>query len=335
MKILYTGPFKLGSLTEARRQALITLGHEVIGLDQATFFDRGPRLLRKAEVHLLFGPNIAAYNKAIRELAKKTSPELIYVDQAAYLWPNTVAELRHLTPRLVHYTSESFSFRSYWYRHFLKTVQLYDVHVLTFPPSKDYLERMGVRKIVMTEFGYDSNLHRRVRLTQHERATLESDVVFVGHWEPNTERIISALRRAGVVARVFGPGWARARSLADRDQIRPAYGLDYVKVLCAARICLGVLSKWNANTYSNSRTFEIPAVGGFLLTERTDEHLGYFAEGKEAEFYASDDELVEKTHYYLAHDQQRSAIARAGHARCMASGYSHQDRMKRLLAEVS
>ena len=33
MKILYTGPFGDGSLTELRRQACEDLGHEVVGLD--------------------------------------------------------------------------------------------------------------------------------------------------------------------------------------------------------------------------------------------------------------------------------------------------------------
>jgi hypothetical protein len=328
MKILYTGPFRLGTMTEARRRALGDLGHDVIGLDQATFFDNGPWLLRKTQVHLLVGPRIVAYNQAIRRLASKTSPDLIYIDQGAYLWPKTVAALRQNNRRLVHYTSEWFGFRAYWYRHFLKSVNLYDAHVLTFPPSKTYLERMGARRIVMTEFGYDPALHRPIHLSDEERTRFQSDVVFVGHWEPNTEQIVSTLRAA---VRVFGPGWARARSLSDRNQIRGAYGEDYVKALSAARICLGVLSKWNHNTYSNSRTFEIPAVGGFLLTERTSDHLRYFAEGKEAEFYGSPEELLRKVQYYLAHDDDRLTVARAGHRRCLTSGYSHQDRMKQIL----
>ncbi len=334
MKILYTGPFRPGSLTAARREALIQLGYEVIGLDQTDFIDCGPHLLRKAQVHLLIGPNIVAYNNAIRRLAREVTPDLVYIDQAAYLWPSTVAALRDATTRLVHYTSEWFGFRKYWYRHFFKTVPLYDAHVLTFWPSKSYLERMGARKIVMTEFGYDPSLHRPIQLTEDESSKFQTDVVFIGHWEPNTEQIISILRKAGVAARVFGPGWHRARSLSDRAQIQPVYGVDYVKALAAANICLGVLSKWNNNRYSNSRTFEIPAVGGFLLTERTDEHLRYFAEGKEAEFYASAEELVEKTRYYLAHAEQRRAIARAGHHRCTTSGYSHRDRMKSLMAAL-
>lgn len=335
MKILYTGACRVGTMTEARRRALINLGHQVINLDQADFFDAGPWLLRKAQVHLLIGPQIIQYNREIKRLANTAKPDLIYIDQGAYLWPSTVVALRSTRARVVHYTSEWFEFRRYWYRHFVKSVGLYDAHVLTFPPSRPWLEKRGARRVVMTEFGYDPHLHRPVDLSEAEKSKFESDIVFIGHWEPTTERLISTLRKGGIVTRVFGPGWKRARTLSDRQEIRPVYGDDYVKALAGARLCLGALSKWNHNTYSNSRTFEIPAVGGFLLTERTEEHLTYFEEGKEAEFYSSPEELLEKARYYLGHKELRLEVARRGHRRCLTSGYSHQDRMRQVLETLA
>lgn len=335
MKILYTGPFRPGSLTEARRKALYDLGHDVVELDQTQFFDRGHPLIAKAQVHALIGPNVTAYNRALLALAEESKPDLIYIDQGSYLGRNTVLGLRATGARLVHYTSEWFGFRRYWYRHFFKSVELYDVHVLTFPTSKAWLEREGARKVVMTEFGFDPHLHRVPELTDSERAELAADAIFIGHHEPYSERMVAALRHAGVKVDVFGPGWSRARSLADRDRIGPVYGQDYVKRLAAARVCLGFMSKVNHNTYSGSRTFEIPAVGGFLLTERTEPHQRYFVEGKEAEFYDSTEELVAKTRYYLANEERRAAVARRGQRRCIESGYSHTDRMKRVLEMVS
>jgi spore maturation protein CgeB len=59
-----------------------------------------------------------------------------------------------------------------------------------------------------------------------------------------------------------------------------------------------------------------------------------FAEGREAEFFASNEELLTKTRYYLDHEPERSAIGRAGHQRCLKSGYSQTERMRSMLEQV-
>jgi hypothetical protein len=149
--------------------------------------------------------------------------------------------------------------------------------------------------------------------------------------------MILALQQAGVDVRIYGSGWRRrARHIRGGRQIRPASLEEYVKLIACAKICLCFLSKWNNNTlHSAGRTFEIPAIGSFLLAERTPDHLRYYLEGKEAEFFGSSKELVDKVIYYLAHDDQRRTIAKAGHQRCMASGYSHRERMKQILELIN
>lgn len=330
MRILYVGAFRVGSMTEARRRALYDLGHEVMEVDRAPYLGHGSYLVRKIQMHLLFGPGITTYNKELVRRSNESKPDMIYVDIAVHLWPNTVAALRNCNACLVHYTSEYFGFRPYLYRHFFKTVHLYDAHVITNPLVKPMLAEKGARKIIMSEFGYDPELHHPVELTPEEETSYGADAVFVGHWEPMTEQMIIRLREAGVRVKVWGPGWRRAGNLSDRHEIRPLYGEEYVKALAAAKIGLGLLSKWNHNT-SASRTFEIPAIGTFLLAERSQAHLSYYVEGKEAEFFESPEELVEKAKYYLAHDEQRKTVAAAGHRRCMQSGYSQKDRMCQIL----
>lgn len=59
----------------------------------------------------------------------------------------------------------------------------------------------------------------------------------------------------------------------------------------------GVLEK--PLTVLNLRSFEIPMCGGLQFCRYCDELASYFEEDKEIVFYRSDEEMVDKAHYYL------------------------------------
>src|SRR6185503_19285906 len=103
------------------------------------------------------------------------------------------------------------------------------------------------------------------------------------------------------------------------------YADDYARALTGARIGLGFLRKVCPDQHT-TRTFEIPACGSLLLADRTDDHQGFFAEGKEAEFFASDEELVDKVMFYSSHESARRAIAEAGSRRSVDSQYAYVHR---------
>jgi len=63
------------------------------------------------------------------------------------------------------------------------------------------------------------------------------------------------------------------------------------------------------------RNFEVPGCGGFLLSGPAQELERYYETGKEIETFASVQELIDKARHYLAHDDQRRAIADAGYHR--------------------
>jgi spore maturation protein CgeB len=89
-----------------------------------------------------------------------------------------------------------------------------------------------------------------------------------------------------------------------------------------SRINLGLLSERRDGASSDdlitSRTFHIPACGGFLLHQRTPDVLECFTEGEEIACFDTPEELVAKVQYYLKADAERRRIAEAGRRRCVA-----------------
>lgn len=60
------------------------------------------------------------------------------------------------------------------------------------------------------------------------------------------------------------------------------------------------------------RVLDIMACGGFVITNWQPEIAEYFEEGRDIVFFRSAEECLNKINYYLAHDEERRAIASAG-----------------------
>jgi len=103
--------------------------------------------------------------------------------------------------------------------------------------------------------------------------------------------------------------------------------------LTGSKIGLGFLRKVCPDQHT-TRTFEIPACGSLLLADRTDEHREFFEEGREAEFFGSPEELLDKIKFYCANDDARARISRAGYQRCISGKYAYVHRMETSLAGV-
>jgi spore maturation protein CgeB len=139
--------------------------------------------------------------------------------------------------------------------------------------------------------------------------------------------------------RVWGAQWEQARAtLGSSIEGRGVYGREYAKAIVSSRINLAILSEARHGASSGdritSRTFHIPATGAFMLHERTDEFLEYFAEGQECACFETMEELVDRISHYLENEEERRLIAAGGLQRSMESSYSVDSRAKKIVEKV-
>ena len=159
---------------------------------------------------------------------------------------------------------------------------------------------------------------------------------FIGDYEIERAQSIHYLASHGIRVRIWGHRWEKKCKLTDPNMIvegKSLWGDEYAKAICSFDINLHFLRKINRDLQT-TRSIEIPACGAFMLAERTNEHLELFEEGKEAAFFSSNDELLEKVHYFLKYEDERDNIARKGRKKCLKSGYSNHDRIKEMLVAV-
>jgi len=184
-----------------------------------------------------------------------------------------------------------------------------------------------------------------MELSERDRDFYESDVVFIGHYERDGRaEMLEALIKSGIKLKIFGPykgfgssGWAepmkRRKALQSLAPTTYLSGEQYVKGLSATKIALCFFSKLNRDTYTR-RCFEIPAVGAALFCEYSDDIASMYVEGKEAEFFRSAKQLVEKVSYYLQNPIKLKELRAAGRRRVIHDGHDAVSRMREALAAI-
>ena len=212
-----------------------------------------------------------------------------------------------------------------------KSASFYDHLFTTKSFNVKEMAAIGLKHVSFIPHGYRPNCHFPVMRSRVDCGEYGSDLSFVGTWEAERASALAQLREFDL--HIWGADWHKAGKelgLNGVIQSRAAYCEEMSRVFNASRINLAFLRKANRDRHT-SRTFEIPACGGFQLSERTDEVLDFFEEGKEIECFDSVDELKDKTHYYLQHEIQRRRIAAAGLTRVLNSPYSYTDRLQTIL----
>lgn len=135
----------------------------------------------------------------------------------------------------------------------------------------------------------------------------EIDVSFVGQPHGDRRQVIDEMRRAGINIQTFGTGWDRRLSFEET-----------VRMFNISKINLNLNNACDTRFKQiKGRNFEVPGCGGFLLTGLAENLGDYYDIGKEIVTFDSTPDMIEKIRYYLAHDEEREAIAKAGYARTM------------------
>lgn len=308
-----------------RRRALERLGHQTIPVDYVSLTRDLPALWRKLQWRLRAGPMVSRYNdQLLGKLAER--PDVLWIDKGMFVFPKVLLAAKQTGSRIVHYSPDNYFLGQNSSRHFWNALKLYDLVVTTKSDNTERLKARGARSVVLSGNAFAPEVHKPVA-----DCVPTCDVSFVGRWEPEREDWLAQIAALGVKLSVRGPHWEKSRVATVRVAIQPAsaWGEDYARAICEAKVNLCFLSRL-AQDRITQRSVEIPACGGFMLAERTEEHLAHFREGAEAAYFDGPAELCDKVLYYLAHNEERRKIAAAGRARCLASDYSYDARLKQI-----
>lgn len=342
MRVLSVGALKGISNTCAQRNKALC---ELAEVDAVSTNNNEATLWFRIAYHLfLLGlpirlPENGNENKEIRELILRNLYDVVWIDKGWTIAPETLHFIKINQPncKIVSYSPDNMALRHNQSQQYLDCIPMYDLIVTNKSYICDDLQALGAKKVVFVNNTFDPLFHFPRVLNEEERERLGADVGFVGAWEKERCESILFLADNGVKVKVFGDKkWAKYSAYSPNLCVNDfgLYDEDYAKALSSFKMSLCFLRKMNYDQQT-TRSVEIPACGCFMLAERTKEHEMMFKEGKEADFFSSDDELLEKCRFYLQHEDVRKRVAEAGRKRCIESDYTNVGMIKRVFLELN
>lgn len=317
-----------GSLERAARQ----LGHDVTVLEPRQAFT-GPQWLQRYNWWLR-GRRPARLREFDAELlatAVQCQPEVVVSVGISPPGCQAVRQLRRRGVRVVNYLTDDpwqRGLRATW---FIKALPDYSTVFSTKRALVDDLHRAGSKDVKYLPFAHDPEQHSPVELDSSQRAAQSSEVFFAGGGDKDRFPYLRALIQAGFNVAIHGAYWDRDpvtrtawRGHADPEQLRQA--------TTAAQVCLCLVRRANRDGHV-MRSFEVPAIGGCMLTEDTEEHREILGgDGECAVFFRSEVEMVAKARSLLEQPNERHRLARAAHGRVTGGPNTYADRLRVMIS---
>jgi spore maturation protein CgeB len=237
---------------------------------------------------------VTGINREIVELVKKEKPEyMLWLASMYEIFPATLDTIRQEGCRVIGWFGDDevrFAYYSRWWIPHLDYVVTIDIQAI---PKYQALNTRVIHELSCEGVPVERDW---------SKIEEKYEVSFVG-WrvKAERERYINEIRKRNIPLSLFGKGWEGGY-------------VSYEKMLDIFKT-----SKINLNFSGTGirkgLKARIPLVclaGGFLLTEYVPGLENYFKLDKEIVCFKNAEEMIEKITYYLHHDEERRAIARAG-----------------------
>ena len=178
-----------------------------------------------------------------------------------------------------------------------------DLVLTAAPECVDWYLKEGCPALFFPEASDDSIFHPMPELPKiHE-------VSFIGARYGIRDRVVKALRKAGIRVTAYGSGWEGGRLPNE----------NVPRLFAQSKIVLGVGTIGHSSDFYTLkiRDFDATMSGSCYLTHPNADLNSLFEVGRELLTYASTQECVDKARHYLEHADEREAIAAAGRNRAL------------------
>lgn len=295
------------------------------------------------------------YNGKLLELIHRHQPDLLFV----FMYTDEIdsATLRKIRDQRSAVKTVAWFADDHWRIHNYSRfyAPYFDWVVTTWSQAPAVYAHYGINNVIHSQWACNPFVWKPKSIIEKD-----SDVSFVGQWNPTRGKTIAALRQTGIEVLVKGYGWPEGKAsqeemmgILSRSKINLNLNAPrspfsprrlarlFFKNSCGRIVFDGHLvsniRSWlgMSTPQIKARPFEILGCNAFLISAYADDMSRWYEDGKEIVYYdGSDGDLIEKVRYYLNRTEERKRIAQAGYERTLRD-HTYQQRLADIFRKLS
>ncbi|MGD9580796.1 MAG: glycosyltransferase [Vampirovibrionia bacterium] len=268
------------------------------------------------------------FYKLLELQIKDYKPDVVYCRHVSYFDTSFLQQINKYTSLLV---GQSGSY----------IPDNYDLSVFDFiiTPLLPYIERfkeLGTSGEIV-HFAFDKDIISKIQLQKEKTnisfvGCLGKDKDGVSHFDQSTDMFEQVANNIDI--HFWGPAFLYdnfdKNSSIMKNYKGEAWGMDMYNILANSNITLNRHAGLAGDYALNIRLFEATGAGTFLLTDEKSNLKDFFTPDEELVTYSNPKDLIDKSKYYLKHDDERLEIAQAGQKRTLEC-YNYDIRIKEII----
>ena len=271
-----------------------------------------PNLFEKVFEKLKIPIDISNFNNSMIHVAKLNSDlRFIFIEKGWYIYPSTLKKIQSLCPlaKIIYFSNDNMILNhnnNFFINKIFRSGIFDKINLINIPNYKKFSKKYN-SNIHFTDKAYSEKMHFK---KFNYKQKFKYDVTFIGSCTLDRVKLLTSLEREGLKINIWGYGWENYANHFKRKNTfkgEEVFNNKYRDIMASSKINLSFLRKINYDTQT-SRSIEIPAAGGLILTEYSSTHKRIYGTLSKNILFKNSTDLSNKIKFYLKNEEFRKKI---------------------------
>ena len=250
------------------------------------------------------------FSSRLINLIKFNNIDYILINKCNFIDYKTLEIVKKINPsiKIIFWGEDNMFIKQNSSKNFFKSLNYFDAY---YSLDRGDIENKKITEKVNNHLLSNPTINKVSILKKISNSSLDlSEINFIGYYDKKRIEYLSYLGNSGVRIKIYGNGWnlCKNKDYKNLSFHDPIYGFDYQQLINNSLISINFLRDFTKDII-NLKSIEIPAYGGLLLSEYSEYQDKLLKNNKEAFYFSSKEELLEKI-IYIQNNKEKLDLIR-------------------------